>query len=163
MGQRILIFKLFFFFFFVLFFNQNVQAIKLIEGKAKVIDGDTINIENNKIRLYGIDAPEKDQTCRYEDLEWNCGIKSKIFLTELIDNKNLYCEVNDIDRYKRYVAICFLNNLNLNKTMVRSGWSIAYRYYSTQYIKDEEIAKKNKLGIWKGEFEEPYIFRKNKK
>ena len=47
--------------------------------------------------------------------------------------------------------------------MVRSGWSIAYRYYSTQYIKDEEIAKKNKLGIWKGEFEEPYIFRKNKK
>ena len=98
MGQRILIFKLFFFFFFVLFFNQNVQAIKLIEGKAKVIDGDTINIENNKIRLYGIDAPEKDQTCRYEDLEWNCGIKSKIFLTELIDNKNLYCEVNDIDR-----------------------------------------------------------------
>ena len=47
--------------------------------------------------------------------------------------------------------------------MVRNGWAIAYRYYSLKFVKDEEFAKKNKLGIWQGSFIEPYLFRKNNK
>ena len=47
--------------------------------------------------------------------------------------------------------------------MVKYGWVIAYRYYSQEFINDEEFAQKNKLGIWKGSFEEPYLFRKNQK
>ena len=162
MGQKILIFKIFFIFFLILF-NNNFLSAEIIEGNTKIIDGDTLHIGKYKIRLHGIDAPELNQNCNFENKDWNCGQQSRNFLLNTINSNSVNCKVTDIDQYKRYVAICFLNNLNINKTMVRSGWSIAYRYYSTQYIKDEEIAKKNKLGIWKGEFEEPYIFRKNKK
>ena len=68
-----------------------------------------------------------------------------------------------IDKYNRFIAICFMEELNINKTIVRSGWGIAYRYYSIDYVNEELIAKENKLGIWKGQFEEPYLFRKNNK
>ena len=80
-----------------------------------------------------------------------------------MDEKNVECTINDIDRYKRFIAICFINEININKYMVAEGWAIAYRHYSLDYIRDEELAKKNKLGIWKGEFEEPYLFRKSNK
>ena len=81
----------------------------------------------------------------------------------IIGKKNIKCEVNEIDRYKRYVAACYLNDLNINQHMVRQGWAIAYRYYSKQFVEDEELAQKYKLGIWKGTFIEPYLFRKNNK
>ena len=71
--------------------------------------------------------------------------------------------MNDIDRYKRYVAECYVNKININQYMVSQGWAIAYRYYSILYIEDEEMAKKHKLGIWEGGFVEPYLFRKNNK
>ena len=71
--------------------------------------------------------------------------------------------MNDIDKYKRYIAECFINNKNINKFMVRNGWAIAYRYYSSDYINDEKIAKNNKAGIWQGKFQEPYLYRKQQK
>ena len=163
MGQKTLIFRLLFIFVFSLVLSPVVKSQKLITGKAKVIDGDTIHIGNNKIRLHGIDAPEQKQTCAIEGNDWNCGLDATIFLSNLINKKSVSCKVNDIDRYKRLVAICFIDNTNINQLMILSGWAIAYRYYSKDFIKDEEIAKKNKLGIWRGDFEEPYIYRKNNK
>ena len=76
-----------------------------IQGKAKIIDGDTIHIGKNKIRLHGIDAPEINQTCSINDQIWNCGIKSSLALENLILEKEVRCEVIDIDRYKRFIAI----------------------------------------------------------
>ena len=162
MEQKILIFRII---FVVCFLNSSISnAEKIIRGSAKIIDGDTIHIGKNKIRLHGIDAPEIDQTCFFKKQKWNCGIESKSVLTKLIlDEKNVECTINDIDRYKRFIAICFINEININKYMVAEGWAIAYRHYSLDYIRDEELAKKNKLGIWKGEFEEPYLFRKSNK
>ena len=158
-----MIFKLFFIVFFYLVLSTSVQSQKLIKGKAKVIDGDTIHIGNNKIRLHGIDAPEQKQTCTIEGNEWNCGLDATIFLSNLINRKSVNCRVNDIDQYKRLVAVCFIDNININQIMIISGWAIAYRYYSKDFIKEEEIAKKNKIGIWRGTFEEPYIYRKKNK
>ena len=163
MEQKILIFKLLFIVFFCLVLNTSVQSQKLIKGKAKVIDGDTIHIGNNKIRLHGIDAPEQKQTCIFEGNEWNCGQDATFFLSNLINKKSVSCRVNDIDQYKRLVAVCFIDNININQIMVIFGWAIAYRYYSKDFIKEEQIAKKNKIGIWRGTFEEPYIYRKNNK
>jgi len=157
-----LIFKLLFIVFFFLL-NSSVLSQEFIKGKAWVIDGDSINIGNNKIRLHGIDAPEKKQTCTFEKNEWNCGLEATIFLSNLINRKTLNCKVTNIDRYERFVAVCFIGNININQIMVKSGWAIAYRYYSKDFIKDEDIAKKNKMGIWRGTFEEPYIYRKNNK
>ena len=136
---------------------------KIIEGKPIIIDGDTIYVDKNKIRLHGIDAPETNQKCTLDEETWNCGIQSTLALKNFILDKEVYCEIIDIDQYKRFVGICFVDNKNMNKYMVRNGWAIAYRYYSTLFVEDEEIAQKQKSGIWQGTFIEPYLFRKKNK
>ena len=162
MEQKILIFKLIIT-FLLIFFSFASFAENIIKGKAKIIDGDTIHIGKYKIRLHGIDAPETNQKCTLDEETWNCGIQSTLALKNFILDKEVYCEIIDIDQYKRFVGICFVDNENMNKYMVSNGWAIAYRYYSTLFVEDEEMAQKNKLGIWQGTFIEPYLFRKNNK
>ena len=120
----------------------NIGNAKTILGQAKIIDGDTIHIKSNKIRLHGIDAPETKQTCKIDNEDWYCGKQSTKELKNLINNQKVECIANDIDRYKRYIAICSVNEININQWMVRNGWAIAYRYYSKDYIVDEEYASK---------------------
>ena len=132
-------------------------------GKVNVVDGDTIKRGKIKIRLHGIDAPESKQTCKTRKQKiYPCGYKSTAFLKSLIKNKDVICYGKNKDRYGRLIAVCFSENLNLNSTMVKEGWAIAYRYYSKDYVKDEETARKLKKGIWQGTFIEPYSWRKNK-
>jgi len=158
MALKILIFKIIFILFFFLF--PYLFELQEIYGEAKVIDGDTIHIGKNKIRLHGIDAPETDQKCIINNEDWACGKNSTLALIEMIENHPVKCRINGVDRYNRFIAVCFSGKKNLNKMMVKNGWAIAYRYYSKYYIDEEFIAEKKKLGIWKGEFEEPYQFRK---
>ena len=160
MVQKIFIFKIF---LIIFIFNNSPILAKNIIGLAKIIDGDTVYINNNKIRLHGIDAPEKNQLCFYNKIKWPCGKQSSNELEKIINNEILKCSTIDIDKYGRYVAICYKNNLDINKIMVRKGWSIAYRYYSKDYIRDENYARLKKIGIWKSKFEEPYKFRKKNK
>lgn len=148
---------------FLFFYSSGSLSQKIIQGKAKIIDGDTIHIGKNKIRLHGIDAPEINQTCSIRDQLWNCGIKSSKVLESIILESEVKCKIMNIDRYKRLVAVCLVNETNINQYMVRNGWAIAYRYYSLDYISDEKIAKKNKTGIWQGKFKNPYLFRKEQK
>ncbi len=143
---------------FILFFNQAYG--RTIYGKAKIIDGDTIHIGNNKIRLHAIDAPETKQKCSKNGQEWNCGLESTIFLKDLIGNDLIQCNTKGKDRYNRYIGVCYKNKIDLNSQMVINGWAIAYRYYSLDYIEEEKIAKSKKAGIWVGKFEDPYLFRK---
>ena len=159
MAAKYLIFNI----FFISFFCFNQVYGETIFGKAKVIDGDTIHISNYKIRLHAIDAPETKQRCIKDNKKWSCGLHSKRFLKNLIGNDQIKCDTNGLDKYNRYIGVCYKNNIDLNSEMVINGWAIAYRYYSSDYIKEEEIAKFNKAGIWIGEFEEPYLFRKKNK
>ena len=154
-----MIFKIFFLFFF---FYSNTLFAKTIIGKARVIDGDTIHINKDKIRLHGIDAPENNQKCIIDNNEWECGKQSTIELKKIINNQVIKCKTINTDKYNRFIAICYSNKLNINKIMVKTGWAIAYRYYSNDYVIDENYAIKNKLGIWNSKFEEPYLFRKKK-
>jgi len=147
----------------ILFSTSTNSFSKTIIGNARVIDGDTININNNKIRLHGIDAPETKQTCKLDSVDWFCGKQSTEELKKIINDQSVECTVSDIDIYNRYVAICLVNELNLNQWMVKNGWAIAYRYYSTDYIIEEKYARDNKIGIWKSEFLKPYQYRKNNK
>ena len=146
-----------------LIFATNFANSKTIFGKARIIDGDTIHIKSNKIRLHGIDAPEIKQTCKIDNQNWYCGKQSTKELKNLINNQKVECNVNDIDRYNRYVAICYVNKININQWMVKNGWAIAYRYYSEDYVLEEKYANDKKLGIWKSEFIEPYAYRKKQK
>ena len=159
MAVRYLVFS----FFFSLVFCFNQAYGRTIFGKAKIIDGDTIHISDYKIRLHAIDAPEINQKCLKEDKKWSCGLESTRFLKNLIGNNQIKCDTNGQDRYNRYIGVCYKDKLDLNREMVINGWAIAYRYYSADYIKEEEFAKLKKVGIWIGEFEEPYLFRKKSK
>ena len=90
-------------------------------------------------------------------------MESTKFLKELIGNNKIECITQGKDRYNRFIAICYKDNLDLNREMVLNGWAIAYRYYSKDYVEEEEKAKQEKRGIWIGDFVEPYLFRKKNK
>ncbi len=141
--------------------NKTLDHSPDVVGKVIVTDGDTIKKGIIRIRLHGIDAPETRQTCTNSNNElYPCGRQSTAFLKSLIKNNEVSCEGKDTDRYGRLIAICYVNGMNLNAKMVEEGWAIAYRYYSKDYVKEEEMAKTEKKGIWEGSFIEPYIWRK---
>ena len=156
--------------FFILTYNDvRSENINKISGFAKVVDGDTIKINSKKIRLYGIDAPEKKQKCKKTYItisfmsfskDYMCGEISTQKLIKKINKQKLNCNILDVDRYKRLIGECFKRNINLNSWMVSNGYAVAYRKYSKKYVSDEINAKNNKLGIWQGKFEMPWDYRR---
>ena len=126
----------------------------------KIVDGDTIVLNGEKIRFSGIDTPELKQTCMNGDQKVFCGKLAKMLLVKKIGNKTPECIREGKDVYKRTLAECFINGESLSAFLVRSGYAFAYLKYSDKFIKDEEFAKKNKLGMWSMKFEYPWDFRK---
>ena len=112
----------------------------------RVVDGDTIVLNGEKIRFSGIDTPELKQTCIQDGEEVGCGMTAKVLLVKKIGNNTPECISEGKDAYKRTLAECFVNGKSLSKFLVRSGYAFAYRKYSTKFVKDEEFAKVNKLG-----------------
>ena len=131
-----------------------------ITGLASVIDGDTIEIHGQRIRLFGIDAPESSQRCNTGGEYWQCGQQSAFALDDLIKGKTVKCIVKDMDRYGRSVCKCYEGTLDINGYMVRQGWAVAYREYSLDYVSQEEHAQANQFGIWDSEFEMPWDYRR---
>ncbi|MDC0545184.1 thermonuclease family protein, partial [Pelagibacteraceae bacterium] len=118
-------------------------------------------ILDKRIRLHGIDTPEKKQMCIRNSKEYSCGEEATNALKKKIGGKLVTCNVQDkLDRYTRYIGVCFLEDVNLNKWMVKNGYAIAYRRYSKDYVEDENYAKKNKIGLWSGYFIHPEKWRK---
>ena len=157
-------------FFFLTYNDVKSQELKIISGIAKVIDGDTINIKNNKIRLFGIDAPERKQQCQKPWLSisfltfkknYQCGKISTNILKNKINNKFIICKSTNKDRYNRFIAECYKDKKNINRWMVLNGYAVAYRKYSKKFVSQENLAKKEKLGLWAGTFEMPWDWRKN--
>ena len=126
----------------------------------KVVDGDTIVLNGEKIRFSGIDTPELKQTCMDGDQKVFCGMFAKMLLTKKIGNETPECIREGKDAYKRTLAECFINGESLSAFLVKSGYAFAYRKYSDKFIKEEEFAKKNKLGMWSMKFQYPWDFRK---
>ena len=144
---------------FLLVFFLTINDIKSQE--LKVIDGDTIHLNGKKIRFTGIDSPELKQTCIKDGIEKSCGLTSKQLLINKIGNNNVECISQGRDQYKRILAECFVNNESLSSYLVISGYAFAYRKYSKKFVKDEDYAKVNSLGMWSMKFEYPWNYRKN--
>jgi len=129
----------------------------------KIIDGDTIHINGEKIRFSGIDTPELKQTCINNNKKIIfCGLEAKNLLAKIIDNRDVNCISEGKDQYKRTLAECFVGDLSISSYLVREGYAFAYRKYSKKFILDEEFAKKNKKGLWSMKFEYPWEYRKNR-
>ena len=130
-----------------------------LTGAAQVTDGDTVKIGHTRIRLHGIDAPEKNQTCERYGLLWECGQASTELLLKLIDRQVITCKGKTRDLYKRLIAVCYIDEVNLNAAMVDAGMAMAYRQYSLDYVRNEEKAKADGKGMWGGEFVSPGDWR----
>ena len=132
-----------------------------LKGKPRIVDGDTIWIGETKIRLHGIDAPETKQECQQADgSHYRCGEASTDALRVLVGSDPVRCEGDTYDRYKRLIATCYSGNVNLNAELVRQGWALAYRRYSKDYVSAEKEAQEAKRGMWAGEFEPPWEWRR---
>lgn len=137
-----------------------------IKGKATVVDGDTITINNTKIRFSGIDAPESyfyglTQYCEKPNGKiWACGKKATAALKKLIGKNDVECSDEGLDKYGRTLSICYANGVDLQSEMVRSGMAVAYIRYSSRYENEMIEAMTNRTGIWSGDFLDPEDWRR---
>ncbi len=134
-----------------------------IVGRASVIDGNTLEINGTRIRLHGIDAPEARQTCLVNGVPSPCGQQASRALSERIGNQIVTCEPRDRDQDQSVAAVCRAGGENLNAWMVSAGMALAYRRYSTKYVRQEKRAAKEKTGIWRGAFIKPWDWRRGRR
>lgn len=130
-----------------------------IIGRASVIDGDTIEIAGERIRLHGVDAPESWQKCQNGDGgTYRCGKEAAAALDRfLAASRPARCELVDRDRYRRFVGVCFrADGVQVNRWLVASGYAVDWaRYSGGSYATEEQVARSTRLGIWQGEFLRP--------
>jgi endonuclease YncB( thermonuclease family) len=131
-----------------------------LSGRASVIDGDTIEIHGQRIRLHGIDAPESRQTCEAAGQTYRCGQQAALALADHIGQRAVACEQRDVDRYGRVVAVCIAGTEDLNAWLVSQGLALAYRQYAIDYVDEEAAARTAQLGIWRGAFVPPWDWRR---
>ena len=134
-----------------------------VTGPAEAVDGDSLVINGQMIRLYGIDAPEALQPCHRGGSTWQCGLEAKNQLAMLIALGPVTCHGRDVDAYKRMVAICDVDGIQINQSMVEAGWATAYGRFGNDYARAEADAKAYRLGIWDSEFVAPEAFRAAKR
>ena len=152
--------------FLIIFFYKNVYAQNL-----KIIDGDTIKLNDITIRFSGIDAPEsnfrgKSQKCYLNLKLVNCGDLSKKFLIKAIKNKSVSCKLEKKpDYFNRKLGECFIHDKSLSRLLVKNGYAFDFpKYSNNKFLFEQNYAKKHKLGLWNMSFEYPWVFReKNSK
>jgi endonuclease YncB( thermonuclease family) len=126
------------------------------------MDGDTIVINGEYVRLQGVDAPETDQTCSAYGREWPCGRTAAEWLRDHLHGRQVDCVGHARDRYGRLLAVCYVAGESLNDRLVREGWALDYRKYSTDYMEAEAEAKRRGAGLWRGEFVPPWQWRQER-
>ncbi|MCO6413214.1 MAG: thermonuclease family protein [Thiogranum sp.] len=141
--------------------DPEATANKPVINDVRVIDGDTIETNSATIRLFGIDAPETGQPCTRNGSSYDCGGASKEHLQFIITGATVSCDDRGKDRWGRTIGVCMADGKDIGRLMVRHGWALAYREYSSNYAKDEEFAKENRLGVWSKEFATPSDWRKS--
>ena len=158
MNKYLIFFSIFFYF---TLFQKNIFA-KEIYGNPRIIDGDSLEIKNEKIRFLGIDAFEKKQECiRKDGTKYKCGEAAISNLLMIISGQPVRCVTKKKDHYKRWLATCYIGTLDINENMVLYG--NAFSYMSKKYKTAENEAKKIKAGAWNGEFIFPWEWRKLKR
>ena len=134
---------------------ENANSEK-IAGNPYVVDGDSLVLNDRKLRLLGIDAPELEQTCVVDGASWPCGRQARQQLRGIINGSHIVCTTWGEDRYQRLLATCSSGNVELNAWLVRSGWAVDYGGYR----REEGEARRDGAGIWRGRFENPGEWRR---
>jgi endonuclease YncB( thermonuclease family) len=128
-------------------------------GTARAKDGDSLVVGSREVRLFGVDAPEFDQICKRAGTNWPCGTEAAEKLAALVTGREVRCLSSGEDQYGRTLATCTVGQVDVNRTMVATGFAVAFRRYSSDYVSAEESAKVSRRGLWSGEFQMPQAFR----
>jgi endonuclease YncB( thermonuclease family) len=134
----------------------------IAQDDLRIIDGDTIHLNGDKIRFSGIDTPEINQMCKKDEIDIPCGEIAKELLIKKIGNTVPICILEDKDQYGRILGECYIGEESLSSYLVREGFAFAYTRYSKKFVEDEQFAIQNKSGMWSMDFIFPWDFRKNK-
>ncbi len=131
-------------------------------GSVRVIDGDTIDVGGVRVRLHGIDAPEIGQTCTNANgAVWECGRWVAQEARARWQGAHARCDMRDIDRYGRVVAVCRIGGEDIGRALVRDGLAVAYRRFSMAYDLDEKAAVIAGRGLHGHDMQRPGEFRSN--
>ncbi|WIW90251.1 thermonuclease family protein (plasmid) [Sphingobium sp. V4] len=137
----------------------SITHAQVMLGIPIVIDGDTLRFGGETVRLYGIDAPESQQTCKRGAESWPCGQEAASALRRYVEGGRLDCQPRDFDVYGRIVAVCHVNGRDLSQSLAEGGYAIALTERTTAYAASEQAAQSARRGIWAGEFERPADYR----
>ncbi|RVI51063.1 thermonuclease family protein [Sinorhizobium meliloti] len=138
-------------------------------GRARVIDGDTISIRNQRIRIAAIDACERDQTGLKDGKLWRCGVAARSYLGKNDRRSAVRCDIIDHDQYRRLVGQCFIGDVDIGLAMVKAGLAEAMLRYlpATHSISEvehgqaESRARDGGFGMWSAEVESPHEYRRS--
>ena len=141
------------------------RPVEIRGSRPRVVDADTLEVAGQRVRLQGIDAPESAQSCRQPTgKSYLCGDRATQALRERIGTGTVTCKIAGRDRYNRALGICYAaDGTDLNGWLVRQGYALAYRRYSTKYVPEENEAKATQAGIWADEFVPPWAWRRGQR
>jgi endonuclease YncB( thermonuclease family) len=138
----------------------SARAETILAGTASGLDEDSIAVQGKRVRLWGIDAPALDQTCRRAGKPWACGRDAARALATIVAGKTVRCRVIVEDQLRRLiVGDCTLGGESLSRWMVRNGWAVMNTRQTNVYAKEETEAKEARRGIWASEFQMPWDWR----
>lgn len=128
----------------------------------EVVDGNTLVVEGQPMRLFGVDAFELQQTCLDRSGEpWHCGVAAKAALAELVEDQAIACTVVDDSEDDAYIARCTVRDeVDLGGYLVRAGLALADRDVADDYVPLEQSAKAAAAGAWGGTFVPPWVWRR---
>jgi endonuclease YncB( thermonuclease family) len=127
-----------------------------VEGRPRLVDGDSFFMGKTEVRMKGIDAPEGRQMCQRNGRDWPCGEDAKRELQKLVGGQPVTCRVAEKDQHGRLLGYCTSGGRDLNAGMVASGYAVAFGDYETE----ERAARSAKRGVWSGEFQRPRDWRR---
>jgi endonuclease YncB( thermonuclease family) len=131
---------------------------RILAGAAEAIDGDSLRLLGEELRLEGIDAPEYRQSCRDRGGgEVACGRQARRALAAMLALGAVSCTVSRTDRYGRGLARCKQGEADINAALVRQGHALSYGDYRVE----EAEARAAGRGIWALSFERPEAWRRS--
>jgi endonuclease YncB( thermonuclease family) len=136
------------------------QVGDVVAGDFRPSDGDSFRVDGVRIRLLGVDAPESDQTCKMGGVMVECGAMARDALADFVEGEPVSCEIVDIDRFDRRVAVCSSVSGVLNSLMAQSGWVVPMERFSTLFVADAIAAQQAGRGLWSMEFHDPADWRR---
>lgn len=144
--------------FVVLLVAAPAAFAQSLTGAVRVVDGDTLVMKGERIRIHGINAPEAKQQC--DNGRWSCGQAATQAMERLVAGRPVSCSGRDRDHYGRLVAVCVNHQgVDVGRELVRQGLATAYRRYSSDYVGEENAARAAGVGVWAGEFTDPESYR----